>query len=177
MYSPVAFGKKTDPDGAYIRHWLPQLVRTTFFTSFFLSLPACLLCPRSDYFPFGQAKYPAKYIYSPWEASAEQQRQWGCVLGEHYPHRIVEHGSASKECMSRIQQAYADDKARRGREGGEEGGDDDEGENEEEEAGGKRSRSGSSKVDSKGKKRKQPNSAEETASAAQQTLISSFFKK
>lgn len=26
VYSPVAFGKKTDPNGDYIRHWLPQLV-------------------------------------------------------------------------------------------------------------------------------------------------------
>jgi deoxyribodipyrimidine photolyase len=27
VYSPVAFGKKTDPNGDYIRHWVPQLVR------------------------------------------------------------------------------------------------------------------------------------------------------
>ncbi len=57
-----------------------------------------------------QARYPAKYIYSPWEASLAQQQQWGCVVGQDYPERIVEHGAASKECMRRMQLAYAQHK-------------------------------------------------------------------
>mmetsp|Transcript_64781 Transcript_64781/g.114346 ORF Transcript_64781/g.114346 Transcript_64781/m.114346 type:complete len:580 (-) Transcript_64781:875-2614(-) len=81
VYSPVAFGKKTDPEGLYIKKWIPQL-----------------------------AKYPAKYIYSPWEASAAQQQQWGCVVGQDYPEPIVEHAAASKECMRRMQLAYAQHK-------------------------------------------------------------------
>ena len=53
VYSPVVFGKKTDPDGVYIKRYLPKL-----------------------------AKYPAKYIYSPWEAPLAVQKAAGCIIGE-----------------------------------------------------------------------------------------------
>jgi hypothetical protein len=49
----VVFGKKTDPDGEYIKRYLPQL-----------------------------AKYPAKYIYSPWEAPLSVQKAAGCIIGK-----------------------------------------------------------------------------------------------
>jgi deoxyribodipyrimidine photolyase len=52
VYSPVVFGKKTDPEGDYIRKYLPQL-----------------------------AKYPAKYIYTPWEAPLSIQKAAGCIIG------------------------------------------------------------------------------------------------
>jgi cryptochrome len=38
VYSPVVFGQKTDPEGNYIKKYLPEL-----------------------------RKYPAKYIYCPWK--------------------------------------------------------------------------------------------------------------
>ena len=57
MYSPVVFGKKTDPEGEYIKRYLPQL-----------------------------AKYPAKYIYSPWEAPLAVQKAAGCIIG---PYRYL----------------------------------------------------------------------------------------
>jgi cryptochrome len=53
VYSPVVFGKKTDPEGEYIKRYLPQL-----------------------------AKYPAKYIYSPWEAPLSVQKAAGCIIGK-----------------------------------------------------------------------------------------------
>jgi cryptochrome len=52
VYSPVVFGKKTDPEGDYIRKYLPQL-----------------------------KKYPAKYIYTPWEAPLSVQKAAGCIIG------------------------------------------------------------------------------------------------
>ena len=52
-YSPVAFGKKADPSGHYIRKWLPQL-----------------------------RKLPDKYIYEPWTAPRAVQESAGCVVGE-----------------------------------------------------------------------------------------------
>lgn len=81
-YSPVAFGKKTDPDGAYIKKWLPQL-----------------------------ANFPKKYIYEPWNAPKHLQKQWGCVVGVHYPERIVIHETISKTNMARLKVAYAANKA------------------------------------------------------------------
>jgi cryptochrome len=80
-YSPVAFGKKTDPEGAYIRKYVPQL-----------------------------ANMPAKYIYEPWKAPLEVQRRAGCVIGQDYPSPIVDHAVASKANMARMKAAYAEHK-------------------------------------------------------------------
>mmetsp|Transcript_27587 Transcript_27587/g.39483 ORF Transcript_27587/g.39483 Transcript_27587/m.39483 type:complete len:607 (-) Transcript_27587:86-1906(-) len=76
-YSPVAFGKKTDPNGDYIRKWLP------IFKSF-----------------------PSKYIYEPWKAPISVQQEAGVVIGNNYPPPIVEHTSVSKANMSRMKAAY-----------------------------------------------------------------------
>lgn len=77
VYSPVAFGKKTDPKGNYIRKYVPEL-----------------------------AKYPAGCIYEPWKASLSDQRAYGCVLGTDYPHRIVKHEVVHKENIKRMGAAY-----------------------------------------------------------------------
>jgi len=77
VYSPVAFGKKTDPQGHYIRKYVPEL-----------------------------AKYPAGCIYEPWKASLADQRTYGCVLGTDYPHRIVKHEVVHKENIKRMGAAY-----------------------------------------------------------------------
>eukprot|EP01041_Mallomonas_annulata_P007267 gene7267-14814_t len=83
IYSPVAFGKKTDPQGEYIKKWIPKL-----------------------------AKYPVKYIYEPWKAPIEVQRQCGCVIGVDYPNRMVEHETVSKINMGKMSAAYTANKAR-----------------------------------------------------------------
>ena len=72
-YSPIAMGKKTDPNGDYIRKWLPQF-----------------------------KSYPRKYIYEPWKAPINIQRNCGVVIGEDYPERIVEHTTTSKSNMARM---------------------------------------------------------------------------
>jgi len=76
-YSPVAFGKKTDPNGDYIRKWLPHL-----------------------------RKLPAKYIYEPWKAPLSVQEACGVVIGTDYPAPIVDHQSVSKGNMGRMKEAY-----------------------------------------------------------------------
>merc|ERR1719189_235431 len=68
VYSPVAFGKKTDKEGDYIRKYLPLL-----------------------------NKYPSKYIYEPWKAPLAVQKQAGCIIGTDYPRPIVDHDVVSKE--------------------------------------------------------------------------------
>eukprot|EP01036_Dinobryon_divergens_P025809 gene25809-34396_t len=80
-YSPVAFGKKTDKSGEYIRKWLPIL-----------------------------ASFPDKYIYEPWKAPLSVQTECGCIIGRDYPGPIVIHELASKENMARMKLAYAGDK-------------------------------------------------------------------
>lgn len=76
-YSPVAFGKKTDKNGNYIRKYVPQL-----------------------------RNYPDKFIYEPWKASEAMQKQWGCVIGKDYPNRIVIHEEISKVNMAKMKLAY-----------------------------------------------------------------------
>ena len=77
-YSPVAFPKKYDKDGAYVRRWLPAL-----------------------------ADFPAKYIYEPWKAPIADQKAAGCIIGKDYPKPIVAHDVASKANMAKMAEAYA----------------------------------------------------------------------
>ncbi|XP_074417427.1 cryptochrome-2-like isoform X2 [Larus michahellis] len=78
VYSPIAFGKKTDRDGAYIRKYLPIL-----------------------------KDFPAEYIYEPWKAPRSVQERAGCLVGTHYPRPIVEHRAASERNMGRMKAARA----------------------------------------------------------------------
>lgn len=76
-YSPVAFQNKNDPNGAYIRKYLPEL-----------------------------RNLPAKYIYEPWKAPISIQNQAGVQIGKDYPRPIVDHAIESKENMSKMKMAY-----------------------------------------------------------------------
>eukprot|EP00041_Stephanoeca_diplocostata_P017834 m.367506 g.367506 ORF g.367506 m.367506 type:complete len:333 (+) comp20834_c0_seq2:189-1187(+) len=82
VYSPVAFGKKTDKEGLYIKKYLPVL-----------------------------AKFPTKYIYEPWLAPMSVQRSAGCIIGKDYPAPIVaNHTEQSKHNMGYMKAAYAKNK-------------------------------------------------------------------
>ncbi|XP_074654296.1 cryptochrome-2-like [Tubulanus polymorphus] len=78
VYSPVAFGKKTDKSGSYIKKYLPIL-----------------------------KKYPEQYIYEPWKAPRSVQERAGCVIGIDYPNRIVDHDVIHKENIKKMAAAYA----------------------------------------------------------------------
>ena len=77
-YSPVAFPKKYDKEGDYVRYWLPAL-----------------------------RKFPAKYIYEPWKAPIADQKAAGCIIGTDYPKPIVIHETVSKANMEKMAKAYA----------------------------------------------------------------------
>ncbi|KAK2553231.1 Cryptochrome-1 [Acropora cervicornis] len=76
VYSPVAFGKKTDPNGQYIKKYLPAL-----------------------------KKYPAKYIYEPWKAPLTVQQAAGCLIGKDYPKPIVDHTKVVKVNLAKMKDA------------------------------------------------------------------------
>ncbi len=61
IFNPVTQGKKFDPDGEYIKRFLPELVNL-----------------------------PVKYLFSPWEAPADILKQAGITLGKTYPKPIVD---------------------------------------------------------------------------------------
>ncbi|XP_061365075.1 (6-4)DNA photolyase isoform X1 [Gastrolobium bilobum] len=78
IYSPITFGKKYDPNGDYIRHFLPVL-----------------------------KDMPRDYIYEPWSAPLSIQTKANCIIGKDYPMPVVCHDSASKECRRKMGEAYA----------------------------------------------------------------------
>ncbi|XP_062223743.1 (6-4)DNA photolyase isoform X1 [Phragmites australis] len=78
IYSPITFGKKYDPDGNYIRHFIPML-----------------------------KDMPKEYIYEPWTAPLSIQNKAKCIIGKDYPKPVVHHETASKECRKRMGEAYA----------------------------------------------------------------------
>ncbi|KAG7225586.1 hypothetical protein INR49_004992 [Caranx melampygus] len=76
-YCPVGFGRRTDPNGDYIRRYLPIL-----------------------------RGFPAKYIYDPWNAPENVQKAAKCIIGVHYPKPMVHHAEASRLNIERMKQIY-----------------------------------------------------------------------
>ncbi|HYC56707.1 MAG TPA: deoxyribodipyrimidine photo-lyase [Candidatus Binatia bacterium] len=71
IFNPVLQGRKFDPDGAYVRRWLPEL-----------------------------RNVPAACIHEPWKAPAAVLSAAGVRLGEHYPEPIVAHDSARRAALA-----------------------------------------------------------------------------
>ncbi|OWZ03618.1 Cryptochrome [Phytophthora megakarya] len=78
VYSPSTFGKKWDPEGLFIRKYVPAL-----------------------------SKMPVKYIYEPWKAPMTVQHAAGCLIGKDYPFPIVDHKIAMRRCMVGMKKSYA----------------------------------------------------------------------
>ena len=70
IFNPVTQGQKFDPEGDYVRRYVPEL-----------------------------AKVPVKHIHSPWDASPLELAVAGVKLGETYPHPIVDHKAARERFL------------------------------------------------------------------------------
>jgi deoxyribodipyrimidine photo-lyase len=71
IFNPMTQGKKFDPDGEYVREYVPEL-----------------------------AQMPNKYIHEPWKAPVEVLSKAGITLGKDYPMPIVDHDEARKEALA-----------------------------------------------------------------------------
>ncbi|XP_039765493.1 cryptochrome-1-like isoform X1 [Pararge aegeria] len=76
-YCPVRFGRKTDPNGDFIRKYLPVL-----------------------------KGMPTQYIHEPWLAPEDVQATANCIVGRDYPLPIIDHHKASKTNVKRMKQVY-----------------------------------------------------------------------
>jgi deoxyribodipyrimidine photo-lyase len=76
IFNPVLQGEKHDPDGAYVRRWVPEL-----------------------------AEVPGKYLHAPWEMPSDLQDEVGCVIGRDYPAQVIDHGWARKRTLEAFRQA------------------------------------------------------------------------
>lgn len=70
IFNPITQGEKFDPDGAYVRRWVPEL-----------------------------AKLPNALIHRPWNAPRALLRAAGVVPGQSYPDPIVDHGEARERAL------------------------------------------------------------------------------
>ena len=70
VFNPVLQGRKFDPQGAYVRRWVPEL-----------------------------ANLPAEWIHNPREAPEEVLAEAGVTLGEDYPPPIVDHAEARRKAL------------------------------------------------------------------------------
>nr|WP_114395435.1 deoxyribodipyrimidine photo-lyase [Oleisolibacter albus] len=71
VFNPILQGQKFDPDGDYVRRWVPEL-----------------------------SKLPATVIHAPWSATAEQLRRAGVVLGQTYPRPVVDHEAGRARALA-----------------------------------------------------------------------------
>lgn len=65
VFNPVRQGDRFDPDGLYVRRWIPRLERL-----------------------------PNRYLHRPWEAPDKVLREAGVRLGQDYPYPAVDHSRA-----------------------------------------------------------------------------------
>lgn len=70
VFNPVTQAQKFDPDGAYVRRWVPEL-----------------------------ARLPTRSIHEPWRAPEPALEQAGVRLGVDYPRPIVEHAAARQRFL------------------------------------------------------------------------------
>jgi deoxyribodipyrimidine photo-lyase len=79
IFNPVTQSRKFDPDGAFIRMWVPEL-----------------------------AAVPNQHIHEPWRMSATEQGQFDCVIGRDYPAPIVDHAVARDRTLAAYAEARSD---------------------------------------------------------------------
>ncbi|MCR9256024.1 MAG: deoxyribodipyrimidine photo-lyase [Alphaproteobacteria bacterium] len=73
IYNPVKQGLDHDPEGVFIRRWLPELARV-----------------------------PTAKLHKPWTMTDGEQAEAGCHLGRDYPIRIVDHEQAARVAKEKI---------------------------------------------------------------------------
>jgi deoxyribodipyrimidine photo-lyase len=79
VFAPVLQGEKFDPDGHYVRHYVPEL-----------------------------AALPNKYIHKPWEAPHPVLARAGITLGRDYPHPVVDHATGRDRALAAFSALSAD---------------------------------------------------------------------
>jgi deoxyribodipyrimidine photo-lyase len=72
IYNPARQQERHDPDGTYVRRYVPEL-----------------------------AKVPDRYLSEPWTMPEEVQRDVGCTIGSDYPEPIVDHREARERALAR----------------------------------------------------------------------------
>ncbi len=78
IFNPTRQQQRFDPDGAYVRRYVPELKRV-----------------------------PDEYLAEPWTMPAGVQARSGCRIGDDYPEPIVDHAEARRQALERYRAAGA----------------------------------------------------------------------
>jgi deoxyribodipyrimidine photo-lyase len=76
VLNPALQQRRHDPDGAYVRRWVPEL-----------------------------AAVPDDRLAEPWRMSEQEQRAAGCRIGEDYPAPVVDHRAERQRALERYRAA------------------------------------------------------------------------
>jgi deoxyribodipyrimidine photo-lyase len=71
IFNPVSQGRRFDPDGTYVRRWVPELARV-----------------------------PREHVHAPWTMPRDVQEAAGCLVGRDYPGPIVDHAAARQRVLA-----------------------------------------------------------------------------
>jgi len=71
VFNPQLQGEKFDPDGTYVRRWVPEL-----------------------------KDLPAKLIHQPWQATPIELASAGITIGKTYPQPIVDHAKGRERALA-----------------------------------------------------------------------------
>jgi deoxyribodipyrimidine photolyase len=72
IYNPALHMERHDPDGLYVRRYVPELERV-----------------------------PDSHLREPWTMPDDMQTEAGCVIGRHYPAPIVDRREARRDALER----------------------------------------------------------------------------
>jgi deoxyribodipyrimidine photo-lyase len=72
LYNPSSQQNNYDPDGAYVRRYVPEM-----------------------------REVPQKFLAEPWTMSPEEQAAAHCLIGKDYPSPIIDHKQARQAALDR----------------------------------------------------------------------------
>jgi deoxyribodipyrimidine photo-lyase len=78
VFNPVTQGETYDPEGAYVRRYVPEL-----------------------------AHVPTEYIHAPWTMPKSVATKAGVEIGREYPKPMVEHSAARQRALAAFKEARA----------------------------------------------------------------------
>lgn len=78
VFNPARLHQRFDPDGVYVKRWLPEL-----------------------------AEFPAEYVAEPWKATTQVQKTARCLIGTDYPAPMVDLIAARQEALARFRSHLA----------------------------------------------------------------------
>jgi deoxyribodipyrimidine photo-lyase len=73
IFNPVLQGQRFDPEGRYVRRWVPEL-----------------------------AQLPTQWIHQPWSAPPQVLGAAGLTLGDQYPRPLVDHAEARTDALAAL---------------------------------------------------------------------------